>query len=49
MTKNLVTDKPKMNMGSSADELKINMGLSFHVNDDPNEHYTFIVHIDDEK
>ena len=26
-----------------------NMGLSFHVNDDPNERYTFIVPIDDEK
>ena len=25
------------------------MGLSFHVNDDPNERYTFIVPIDDEK
>ena len=28
-------------------ESKSNMGLSFHVNDDPNKHYTFIAHIDD--
>ena len=49
MTKGLVTNEPKMNTGSSTDEPKINMGSSFHVNDDPNEHYTFIVHIDDEK
>ena len=26
-----------------------NMGSSFHVNDDQNERYTFIAHIDDEK
>lgn len=29
-----------------ADESKNNMGLSFHVNDDPNERYTFITPID---
>ena len=48
MMKSLVTDEPKINTRSSANESKINMGLSFHVNDDPNEHYTFIARIDDE-
>ena len=31
------------------DESKNNMGSSFHVNDDPNEHQTFIACIDDKR
>ena len=29
------------------DESKSNIGSSFNVNDNPNEHYTFIARIDD--
>ena len=38
--------KDEATNGGAADESKNNMGLLFHVNNDPNKCYTFITRID---